>query len=310
MGKKGNDPRVRKERAETMYELNETLDRLRTQCEQWELGKYENSGAIAVSPYTLLYDYNKSAESIFTQLGWRDAHPFFTTPNICTLPAGKFRMLARFGSSSVMITPDKKIEGTPSSSWTPEYFYGGIPLSERDSLSSLVPRWDTSRFKTWWNEAILHDHNTKISRGNLINYLRNDLGAGHSPRLMDPTAAAMRRNEPIGISDCKIIIEGVELPNKNAMYDASVRQIAYEVQRTIEHYHRTEVDRSSPVPPFPRQWRSDGHCVRVLKQDPIYLSKILDDIEKIGEGDSVGAVELRAELYWHDYSENLRLLGL
>lgn len=302
-----NDPRVPKQKNRLLIELNAELLNLRKSCELWEAGYYEQSTTIAKTLRVLLYDYNKQKASLFGQLGLK-SQDFFSTPLQLRMPGRLPTKALADKRIYAALKPDAPAS-TAVMRWEPYYFY----LGRRDDFSSHQDRalWHASSFDTWWNEPVLSNAEAAISRGELVNnILSNELGGAHSAQFVTVKAAALLNGsfDYPGITSFSI---GAAKPMiiENKVYDAVIRQIAYEVQRTIQQHYSDMVDGPIVVPPCPPKWRAYESAVRIraVQED---LGRVHAEFTAAGEADTIDALRVAAEMYWHNYILDMQKRGL
>jgi hypothetical protein len=90
---------------------------------------------------------------------------------------------------------------------------------------------------------------------------------------------------------------GVQASPKHGIQYACVRQIAYELQLTLDNELETYLDKPATSLPPPRTMGAGFSQLKVL-HDRNYLEKILADLESRGEGESTHADEMRRLIRW------------
>jgi hypothetical protein len=302
-----SDTRVTKCNERLWQELFNELHNLRIACEQWELDNFEQSTVIAKSLRVLLYDHGTS-RSLFAQLNLKSS-PFFATPALVKIPNAKQpgAVLAKFAGSGWVgpSTADTSTTGR----WAPQYYFAGI-RDIGDKSSRMVPR--RLPFIQWWTESVLWNESDRISREEIVLALCNELGGTHAAaRLTLKTAKLLSNEQAIGGGTIAVSIGGKPVLPMNTNYDGVVRQIAYEVQRTVQKNFQKQIENTSVVPPLPDGWRIDdnAHGVQVRIDDQ-YLREVLIDLERAGHGDTIGAEDIRSEIYWRDYAKKIRKIGI
>jgi|GEM_PF-6806720 len=294
-----------KSRERILQEVQAALVNLRIACEQWELGRYEQSITIATILRVLLYDYLKKSKSLLGQLNWK-AQSFFTTPAMGRARNQKGPRSLAYRISTAWIEPDSQVS-KPRDRWTPKYFSPDA-VTPVDGSSSIIKQ--TLPFIEWWKEVVLWNQTYTMSREELVLALSNELGGTHAAPTIKPRTVALLAGElTCDTLPWQITIGGLEMRCENAPYDAVIRQIAFEVQRTLQRNYTKELRDVQIVPPIPEGWSLEDNYAGA-KSDPKYNFEVLQELEEKGEGNSYVAEELRAQSYWHQYAGNLSLKGL
>lgn len=297
------DTRVTKSKERLWQELVNELHNLRIACEQWELNNFEQSTVIAKSLRVLLHDHGTS-RSLFAQLNLKST-PFFATPALVKIPNVKQpgAVLVKYTGSG-WVGPGVA-DNSMTARWMPQYYFAGI-RDISDKSSRILPR--RMPFIEWWTESVLWSGSDRSSRAEIVLALCNELGGAHAAeRLTLKTANLLSNEQAINGAAVAVSICGKSIIATNTNYDAVVRQIAYEVQRTVQKNFQKQIGSTSVVPPLPDGWHfgGSGQGVRV-RIDEQYLREVLIDLERAGDGDTLGAEDIRSEIYWRDYAEKIR----
>jgi hypothetical protein len=300
------DTRLPKDRHQSIRELRATLTNLRLACDQWELGYMERSYEIARCLRVLLYDYGTS-RSLFAQLNLK-AVPFFTTPGaVVQLHGRDVRMLVTKTLEIVPAHPSPSI-CTHITKWEPRYF-----RAEQDNPldAEARSRWRGLPFIKWWAEALAATADGGFSRADLVLAMSNELSGTHSAERIRPATAALLQGT---LDHFRINVpppEGqrVQEDEKISFADALIRQVAYEVQRTIERHHAELSPSPIVAMPIPKSRRPPPGFARVQQVEPEIRSAFAawDTTEN---RDRVVTHEIRCELYWYDRGHELAARGL
>jgi hypothetical protein len=298
------DPRLKKPKERFLQELNVELNNLRIACEQWELGHYEQTTVIAKSLRTLLHDHGNTSQSLFRHLRWKERSFVTTHGYVRTLGKTLVRQLAM--QDIVGWLGKDPTEAAPYRfRWMPRYFYSGKDRYDLD----YRPVWDRAPFLEWWEESVLANDEFRVSRKDLILSVTNELGGTHSASMIKPKTAAILEGKLNHLSITSMTLGSQTISSQNCIHDAVIRQIAFELQKTVERHYATFVQEPIVVPPLPEDWRAEGQYVRG-KQDPTYVTQVLQNLDRHGQTDTVLAEDLRAQVYWHARAHDMLRRGL
>jgi hypothetical protein len=297
------DTRLHKTRDQMVSELKQELTNLRLACDQWEMGYFEKTTEIARCLRVLVYDYGGKKESIFSHLGWK-SKPFFVTSSLVKLGSTSLRQLIM---TDVIIEPN--VGNAPSIQTfrhAPRYFYGEQAHSYDFDAKT---KWRGVSFMEWWSECIYINDQFRLTRGDVVLAVCNELGGTHSASKIRPETDSLDVPPNQGVFGV-FTINGNEGEQRatNRVHDALIRQIAYELHRTIDRHFAEFSPKPVIAMPFPRNWR-DNFGVR-LESEPSHLRAVLNEHLKDGPSDVVIVSEILSELYWVDRREESRSRGL
>jgi hypothetical protein len=148
--------------------------------------------------------------------------------------------------------------------------------------------WDRLPFDKWWNEELRGAMGTPLSRRMFVRELADRDGGAHFDRALDPAYAEVRRQKDFKISTQ---ISGVAVSPPKGRQFASIRQIAFEVQLTLDEAipHLLPNRLAYPVhmkffPPWMGGTDYGGTSPMRVDLDKKYLRGVLQDLEKEGGG--------------------------
>lgn len=299
----------------TRQEFSWALSNLRSACELWELNRYEQTENIATMLRLLIHDDDPKAKklhksvSLLTQLKLKDVD-FFSTPRMTSAGPGKkpTRMLAnvyaRGAASADRVTMEVK--------WEPLYHRALRSDNSRAYNFEFKSEWSGVPFKDWWFEEILQADGHSLTRAGLIFTLAHRLGGAHSDQLITARDLALLENR-FGYGFTNLIFKrnGVAVSPINSIYQAAVRQIAYELQRTIAHHFPSAFPPANVVPPLPVEWKDAVFRGTVkLITDANYDQRVMEQaIQEDGLWSGL-AEYIRAREYWRIFKINLQAAGL
>ena len=191
-------------------DLQEQYSFIRSSCKSFDNGREEEAKRLSQVLRVLLHDKGRQI-SLLKQMGKKDI-PFYNTAH----PHNKNNQLSHFGLAQVVLNAG------PS---------GGVakyiaPLEKRPMPKE---QWDS--FDTWWNEVVIDDKKNQFSRMNLVlNVCDTDGGAHIDPTLDTGYFNLSRKNS----MNWFIYSDGEEKDFPAGSELASIRQIAYEMTRTLE----------------------------------------------------------------------------
>ena len=159
--------------------------------------------------------------------------------------------------------------------------------------------WSRVKFSKWWHDPVLAAANRRVlTREQLVLAMANQDGGAHIDRMMDEAYASVT-----GKQDVKVTyhVGGVSASAKHGRHYSAVRQIAYEVQMTLD----AELSDLLPEPlTFPSPLPADSVMrmpseVQVkMKYEREHLEGVLKSLEEAGEGDSLQAREIKRQIFW------------
>lgn len=300
-------PKVEKPEGRKHEELRRAISNLRRANELWEQQQYEQSEHLASIIRLLLHEGN--GKSIFKQHGMKRVD-FYVNPvyvGITNL-AGRHRKLAH-----------SRVNG----SWTVEGEQSGFvsyePVYHRpeDALGNPFycdyrTSWNGVAFEDWWRESVLHGENYTYTREELVLTLANRLGGSHSdPKIYQYELDLLNDRFGYGYTDLTLQIDGVIYRSRNKVYEAVIRQIAYEVERTLAKHFPEHLNTMEVVPPIPDSWRMDIHGIGVkVNRTPDHEMLLYEqNITVDGEWSGISAM-VRSEIYWNKHKIKMRKIGL
>jgi len=191
---------------QSMDELNDQLDEqirfLIASSASFDSGFTGEAKRLANTIRIMVHD-TKNSTSLFTQLGIKERLYYYNT----AIPDSSF------GLTGIMTT-------TAGGGKT-EYV---APLDNGGELRKKKP-WIL--FSEWWEEMnVLYDGNTRFNRRKLILSLANQDGGAHVDPSLDESYFNLTRNNSLNVYHENQPVKGVVL--------ASVRQIAFEISRTLK----------------------------------------------------------------------------
>ncbi|MBI3658112.1 MAG: hypothetical protein HY232_17050 [Acidobacteria bacterium] len=213
---------------ELKREFNEVVQNLRTLSEEYERGSKAAAKAIAVQLRVLLHD-SKQNISLLTMFG-RKRILFDSTPNLL---AGTDKTpqlpLIRFQSRGVIAPEGATIS---DAEYVPVYW--GFP-GFGDALNMFIPwsipPWQQLPFDQWWDQRVLLiDSQTSLTRHDIILGVADQQGGAHSDPSIEEKHAIVMRQQALRFS---VSLGGQSASPEHGPQYACVRQICYEVQRTL-----------------------------------------------------------------------------
>lgn len=317
---KDYEPKYIKPIERTRNELAWALSNLRSACELWELNRFEQTENIATILRLLIHDTENTKNkkqnqrptiSLLTQLQMRNVD-FFSTPAISIPAPGQkpsIVMATAQGQATMMVEGNKKYL---EARWIPLYHRARQPQDNIFNLAFKSP-WTPVPFAEWWRAVVLQADGHEFSRAGLVYTLANRLGGAHSDQWITSKELALLE-EKFGYGFTNFTISGWGQSAKpiNAVYHAAIRQIAYELQRTIAHHFPERFPPDSVVPPLPFEWTSaalEESPIRIVS-DPAYDAQVMEQIVQSDGLWSGHAEELRAKAYWAKFKESLHKAGL
>jgi hypothetical protein len=165
-------------------------------------------------------------------------------------------------------------------------------------------QWQEVEYEEWWEgePIVTMSAGAVLTRRDLVTIMANQ-DAIHQDRAIDERYADVKRQNFLKVS----LLLGRATPKtftpKQGIENASLRQIAYEVQCTLQSGFRDLLDEDLWFPPPPRpRLREPGVQITYAPGYPALLQSNLDDLRRRGLGDSRDARALETALYWKDYS--------
>lgn len=255
----------------------------------------------------LLHDYGTSSRSIFALLQLK-SKPFFTTAN--HLKVGNGHTVRILSTKTVEIKHG--VADSESSQqlhrWEPRYF-----RAEQESRhdAAAKTRWRGLPFNGWWQEPIVLSTTHTVSREQLVHAMSNELAGTHSAEKIQPSTLALINGD---LDYFKIAVGSppgmrVIQVSDNTLADSLIRQMAYEVQRTVERHFPEMSARPIVALPLPRQYRLQNSSLRVF-QPEAEVRQWLIEWERNDRNDLVLTHEVRSEVYWFDRRIELLSRGL
>lgn len=200
----------RQTRAELEEHLRQQMNFLRTSSQAFDAGTASEAVRIATSLRVLLHDTN-SSHSLLGQLGIKEAMQFVDT-GLDQIPGN---LLSNDGLTIIR---------TQATSTT-----FAAPLGELSPRRQSKPR---KTFDDWWLADVIDDQlGNRFTRRDLVLALANKEGGAHVDPELEEAYAALSRSGSLGWI---VQNDTGARPLVESPVPASVRQIAYEVERTLE----------------------------------------------------------------------------
>ncbi len=201
-------PRIRSP-AEIRDAFDIQIKALRASCSAYDDGDTWESIRLAVAVHTIVHDASNSKASLLTHLGAKVGMQFL--------------------NSGRPINPKNQIDSTPLllMHMGPQ---GSRYLPRLDNGPPGVARWVS--FSTWWTDEPIYSSGLNqhlLSRKGLTFALRNKEGGGHfDPKVFDESYTKMQDGSwHHNVQGEERTLKGAEL--------ASMRQVAWEVQKSLEN---------------------------------------------------------------------------
>lgn len=196
---------VRQSPTELAEHLREQVGFLRTSGAAFDAGQHAEAKRLATTIRILVHDTQMST-SLLNQLGVKDELRFVDTSHP-PFPPGA--IVAHFGLAVGQIGPG------------PNY----------DAIFEERGRREPKPFTEWWTALILRDQlGNEFARREMVLGLAHMDGGAHIDPELDEAYAALSRDNSLGVT----FYQGDAKVPDSSPVPANVRQIAYELQRTIE----------------------------------------------------------------------------
>ena len=212
---------------ELLEHFYEQMGFLRRSAEHYDAGDFSEAKRLALTLRILLHDAKKS-KSLLTQLGLKDRLRFIDTAG--AIEPDRFEMLAggRFRASIGIAIPLAPIAW---GSWKGFRFIARLD-DHRTNFNPLP-------FHTWWTSSVVAiPPRFRLSRADLILGVANQDGGAHvDASLRDNFAGVARQRFILGSRRKPLSIATIQNPESKGPPNPSlpmIRQIAYEVTRTLE----------------------------------------------------------------------------
>ena len=204
--------RVPRHAAEYVSGYRDQLELLRSAARRFDEGSLAEAQSLATRIRVLVYDGGRG-RSFLRQLGVKERLPYLDTA-LAELPPGVIVL----GAGLCMISATVGVEGSSRYS---------APLDRLSPERQHPP----SAFVDWWNDEILADDvGNSFSRKSLVLAVANQDGGSHFDATLDAAYAALTRDQSLASFRPA---PGGDEAFKNVA-PPSIRQIAYEVLRTLE----------------------------------------------------------------------------
>jgi hypothetical protein len=282
---------VSKTLEEIRYEFNEAVSRLEEFARLYEQGRREFSKDMANILRQVLHDKGRQ-ESLLAQLSKKTMR-YFGTPNpLRDTAAANQWPLVRIGGRAFLCDQD---DIKAYADYEPVYWaFGGFGFDDLSYAGEGVPPWNRLPFEDWWKEPVLVLAGVgTFTREELVLTVAERLAGVHGDRrnLTTEELAVLRQEN----FRPELVVAGKAFVPSHSMYYACIRQITYEVQKTLDAEAKDLLNREATVPPLQKH---EGHPSLSIQLDVEYERKVLAALEREGEGDSVLAERIRARIYW------------
>jgi hypothetical protein len=168
-------------------------------------------------------------------------------------------------------------------------------------------QWQELEYAKWWDDepVVRMSSGGVLTRRDLVTVMANQDGVIHQDDSIDERYADVKRQKFLKAT----LLLGTATPKafspKQGIENASIRQIAYEVQCTLQSGFCDLLDEDIWFPPPPRpRLPEPGVEITYDPGYPALLQSNLDELRRKGLGDSREAKVLETALYWKDYSLN------
>lgn len=192
--------------------LEEQLDFLRASCDAFDAGREHEAKRLATTLRLVVHDTGRST-SLLTHLGVKDRLGFVDTAPPDPPPPPVITLSFGLAVIEMVLDPlDGDVRYIPA-------------LRSPDDHRAHPP----ACFYDWWTSVVLRDQRgNRFSRKDLVLALANQDGGAHIDATLKQSYAELKRSNSVGFS------QGGDRPISNSIVHASVRQIAFEMLRTIE----------------------------------------------------------------------------
>jgi hypothetical protein len=201
-------------RDQTRADLNEALDEqlgfLRTSAREFDAGNAAEGKRLAGAIRTLVHDGRPPVTSLLTQLDLRSTLRFYDRQARNPIPPNAIMAL------SVGLG------------------FTGPGLRHQ---ANLEPITDTSNFETWWHGVLIVTNRRPFRRKELVMLVANSDGGAHVDRRITEAYAQLSRdfNSMWAVHKADGTMGIVE----NGPHLVAIRQIAFELEQTIDAYLRS-----------------------------------------------------------------------
>ena len=275
----GYQPAPRTE-AERRDAIRRSLRRLVSLASQFDDGDFEASDDLSTKIFILVAPH-KNALKRFIDFDL-EAIEFESTPPNGVLP---YRLVEAISRASV----DETGASTLSVAYEPRYDRDGIPFKKVS-------------FNTWYKgEYVFQLSSGGVTREQLIEAVRHKDGGAHLDPDIKPSYAAIKRQEEFRVA----FTNGPEKaePLVGAQ-DASIRQIAFELQLTLKKHLSgplsLDFDLAPPAPPQRMAGAGEDH-LRIMPNVAHDLD-LLCDMGRSGKWDEQLAKMITRRICWRDSS--------
>jgi len=188
---------------------------------------------------------------------------------------------------------------------------GGTPITDVGYTAVYDPpenNWSRIPFERWWNQDKAIDiPGVRLTRRRIVREMANRDKGTHIDGAVGEEYARLKRQEVMGLS---LHLGSVSARPAHGRERPAVRQIAYEVQKTIaaelSSVFTGEVWYPPPVYSFPREMGGGQPSLGstlIIRRDTADLVKKLEHFEKSGEGECLDARLFRSQIYWNGTKE-------
>jgi hypothetical protein len=261
--------------------FHQKLRLLRAGCLRYDEGNYDAAKEIAVHLQVLLGEGDGNHQlASFARSHDRRLPSLYSTPGMSQLGC---RLAGHNGGGWVK---DGKAMFKPEISYFPAF------EAARGSI------WTAVKFDVWWKDepVVDIDADNTLTRKDLVDAMASEDGGKHQDEHVNAVYAKLMRHESLSIS---ITLGGETAEPSHGIEYAAIRQIAYEVQRTIQHSFRDVLEEDILYPPPFRPGPKYEPEV-IITENPAYLHRLLDELKRKGRGDSDDAKLFEQKLFWNE----------
>lgn len=213
----------RRDRSDLLKKLREQQDVLRVLGESFDAGNpvigYPLSTAIRV-----LVNDTANSHALLGQTGDLSSMAFLDT----SLPIDPRNLLSHGGLVVMQMTAGQ------GASWIPRLAVPGPPVPGAEPR--LVP------FGTWWKKKVMKDHKGALwSRAQMVLAIANKEGGAHIDPTQSVDVRAIEEENSMGWSYHDPLVG--DQPMSNGPLMPSIRQIAYELEKSVTRHFATEMDK-------------------------------------------------------------------